>query len=79
MAKLAVSTGELRQASEELGRSHGELELSVAERTRVAVLVSGAGSNLRALLDAAEAPGYPARIVLVISNRPSAGALAIAR
>jgi len=33
MAKLAVSTGELRQASEELGRSHGELELSVAERT----------------------------------------------
>jgi phosphoribosylglycinamide formyltransferase-1 len=45
----------------------------------VAVLVSGAGSNLRALLDAAEAPGYPARIVLVISNRPSAGALATAR
>jgi phosphoribosylglycinamide formyltransferase-1 len=44
-----------------------------------AVLVSGAGTNLRALLDAAEHPGFPARIVLVVSNRASAGALAIAR
>jgi phosphoribosylglycinamide formyltransferase 1 len=43
------------------------------------VLVSGAGTNLRALLDAAEAPDYPARIAVVISNRPSAGALGIAR
>src|SRR5258708_5137219 len=33
MAKLAVTTGKLRQASEELGRSHCELELRVAERT----------------------------------------------
>jgi phosphoribosylglycinamide formyltransferase 1 len=45
----------------------------------VGVLVSGAGSNLRALLDAAEAPGFPARCVLVLANRPSAGALRIAR
>jgi phosphoribosylglycinamide formyltransferase-1 len=44
-----------------------------------AVLVSGAGTNLRALLDAAEHPGFPARITLVVSNRPSAGALAVAR
>jgi phosphoribosylglycinamide formyltransferase-1 len=44
-----------------------------------AVLCSGAGSNLRALLDAAERPRFPARIVLVIANRPSAPALAIAR
>ncbi|MEA2671580.1 MAG: phosphoribosylglycinamide formyltransferase 1 [Chloroflexota bacterium] len=44
-----------------------------------AVLVSGAGTNLRALLDAAEHPGFPARITLVVSNRASAGALAIAR
>ncbi|HEY2702457.1 MAG TPA: phosphoribosylglycinamide formyltransferase [Candidatus Dormibacteraeota bacterium] len=44
-----------------------------------AVLVSGAGTNLRALLAAAERPGYPARIELVVCNRPSAGALAIAR
>ena len=33
MAKLAVTTGKLQQASEELGRSHAELELRVAERT----------------------------------------------
>jgi phosphoribosylglycinamide formyltransferase 1 len=44
-----------------------------------AVLVSGAGTNLGALLDATERPGFPARIVLVVSNRPSAGALSIAR
>jgi phosphoribosylglycinamide formyltransferase-1 len=44
-----------------------------------AVLCSGAGSNLRALLDAAEGPRFPARIVLVIANRPSAPALGIAR
>jgi len=43
------------------------------------VLVSGTGTNLRALLDATEAPDYPARIALVISNRRSAGALDIAR
>ena len=43
------------------------------------MLVSGTGTNLRALLDAAEAPDYPARIAVVISNRRSAGALDIAR
>lgn len=37
-------------------------------RLRVAVLVSGRGSNLQALLDAAQQPGYPAEIVRVISN-----------
>ena len=42
------------------------------------MLVSGAGTNLRALLDAQERPDYPGRIVLVISNRPSAPALRIA-
>jgi len=45
----------------------------------VAVLVSGTGTNLRALLEAAQTPGHPARIVLVVANRPSAGALRIAR
>jgi len=44
-------------------------------RTPVAVLVSGRGSNMAALIEAARAPGYPAEIVLVISNRPGAGAL----
>src|SRR5688572_1298837 len=46
--------------------------------TRVAVCVSGRGSNLRALLDALPADG-PVRVALVISNRKDAGALEIAR
>ena len=39
---------------------------------RVAVLISGSGSNLQALLDAAAQPGYPAEIALVISNKADA-------
>ena len=45
-------------------------------RKRVGVLISGRGSNLQALTDATQAPGYPAEIVLVISNVPSAQGLA---
>jgi len=45
-------------------------------RRRVAVLISGRGSNLAALLTAAREPGYPAEIVLVLSNRPDAPGLA---
>ena len=42
----------------------------------VAVLVSGSGSNLQALLDAsADDPGFGARIAVVISDRPGVGAL----
>jgi phosphoribosylglycinamide formyltransferase-1 len=42
----------------------------------VAVLVSGSGSNLQALLDASTAdPGFGARIVVVISDRPGTGGL----
>ena len=44
-------------------------------RKRVGVLISGRGSNLQALIDATQAPGYPAEIVLVISNVPSAQGL----
>jgi phosphoribosylglycinamide formyltransferase 1 len=44
-------------------------------RLRVAVLISGRGSNLQALLDAVATPGYPAEIVLVVSNRPEAAGL----
>jgi phosphoribosylglycinamide formyltransferase-1 len=47
--------------------------------TRVAVLASGTGSNLTALLDAAEAKEFPATVVLVVSNRRECGALTIAR
>ncbi len=45
------------------------------KRRRTAVLISGRGSNLQALIDAAAAPDYPAEIVLVLSNRPDAKGL----
>lgn len=47
-------------------------------KRRVAVLVSGRGSNMSALLDAARDPAFPAEIVLVLSNVPDAGGLAVA-
>jgi formyltetrahydrofolate-dependent phosphoribosylglycinamide formyltransferase len=47
-------------------------------KCRVAVLISGRGSNLAALLAASRDADYPARIALVLSNRPDAGGLAIA-
>jgi phosphoribosylglycinamide formyltransferase-1 len=45
-------------------------------RKRVGVLISGRGSNLGALIEAAKARDYPAEIVLVISNVPGAQGLA---
>ena len=48
-------------------------------RKRVAVLISGRGSNMTALIEAARAKDYPAEIVLVVSNRPDAAGLARAR
>lgn len=50
----------------------------MSEPVRVGVLVSGRGSNLEALCRAAAAPGFPARIVLAVSNRRDAGALEVA-
>jgi phosphoribosylglycinamide formyltransferase-1 len=44
-------------------------------RTRTAVLISGRGSNLAALIEACAAPDYPAEIVVVIANEPGAGGL----
>jgi phosphoribosylglycinamide formyltransferase-1 len=44
----------------------------------VGVLISGRGSNMQALLEAAAAPDYPAEIVCVISNRADAGGLQLA-
>ncbi len=48
-------------------------------RKRVAVLISGRGSNMAALIDAAKDDSYPAEIVLVVSNRPEADGIAYAR
>lgn len=48
-------------------------------RKKVAVLVSGSGSNLQALIDACAAPDFPAAIVLVISNKAEAYGLTRAK
>lgn len=47
-------------------------------RLRVAVLISGRGSNLQALIEACTDPTHPAEIVFVISNRPEALGLQVA-
>ncbi len=47
-------------------------------RKRVAILISGRGSNMSALIEAAKAPGYPAEIVGVFPNKPDAPGLGIA-
>lgn len=49
---------------------------SSGARRRAAILISGRGSNMAALLDATADPAFPAEIVLVLSNRPGAGGLA---
>ncbi|MGM4917839.1 phosphoribosylglycinamide formyltransferase [Tardiphaga sp. 813_E8_N1_3] len=46
---------------------------------RVAILISGRGSNMTALIEAAAADGFPAEIALVISNRGDAPGLATAQ
>ena len=51
----------------------------MSERLRTAVLISGRGSNMTALIAAARSEDYPAKIVLVVSNRPGAGGLDAAR
>jgi phosphoribosylglycinamide formyltransferase 1 len=48
-----------------------------ASRLRLVVLVSGSGTNLQALIDACDAPGFPAEIVAVGADRP--GILALER
>lgn len=50
----------------------------MTSKKNVAILLSGRGSNMSALLKAAENPDYPARICGVFSNRPGARGLAIA-
>jgi phosphoribosylglycinamide formyltransferase 1 len=48
-------------------------------RLRVAILISGRGSNMDALIEAARSPDFPAQIALVVSNRPDAPGLAKAK
>jgi phosphoribosylglycinamide formyltransferase-1 len=48
-------------------------------RVRVAVLISGSGSNMAALVDAGQKADSPFEVVLVLSNRLDAGGLAVAQ
>jgi phosphoribosylglycinamide formyltransferase 1 len=48
-------------------------------KRRVAILISGRGSNMAALIEAARAADFPAEIAVVISNRADAGGLEKAR
>ncbi|WP_346912486.1 phosphoribosylglycinamide formyltransferase [uncultured Roseibium sp.] len=47
----------------------------MTERKKIAVLISGRGSNMASLISACMDPAYPAEITLVISNRPGAAGL----
>jgi phosphoribosylglycinamide formyltransferase-1 len=51
----------------------------VSERVRLAVLASGRGSNLGAILAACRRPDFPAHVVVVVSDRERASALDLAR
>ena len=46
---------------------------------RLAIAISGRGSNMRALIEACRTPGFPAEPAVVVSDRPDAAGLAIAR
>lgn len=48
-------------------------------KTKVAVLISGRGSNMEALVRAAQDPASPFEIALVLANKPDAGGLTIAQ
>ena len=51
----------------------------MSARVRTAILISGRGSNMAALIEAARAPDFPAEIALVVSNKSDAGGLGIAK
>jgi len=48
-------------------------------RVRAGVLISGRGSNMSALIEAARAPGFAAEVALVLSDKPAAAGLGAAR
>ena len=48
-------------------------------KNRVGILISGRGSNMMALVEAARAPRYPAQVAVVIANRPEAAGIIYAR
>ena len=48
-------------------------------KRRLGILISGRGSNMRSLIEAARAPDYPVEVAVVISNRPAAEGLEFAK
>src|SRR5581483_2381250 len=75
-SSILLPTPPPRGGREECGR---HLRREQYMRKRVAILISGRGSNMMALAEAARAPDYPAQIVAVLSNRPAAPGLDHAR
>ena len=61
------------------GPRHLPRTIGALSRRRTAILISGRGSNMAALIEAARDPEYPAEIALVLSNRPEAAGLKTAR
>lgn len=55
------------------------LPLHFAPMKNIVILISGRGSNMESIVRASAAQGWPARVVAVISNRPEAVGLAVAR
>lgn len=53
--------------------------MSAIKKKRVAVLISGTGSNMQALVKAAQQPDYPAEIALILSNKADAQGIVFAQ
>jgi len=51
----------------------------LTRRIETAILISGRGSNMAALIEAASAENYPARVRVVVADRADAGGVSIAR
>ncbi|MGH1353219.1 MAG: phosphoribosylglycinamide formyltransferase [Methyloligellaceae bacterium] len=51
----------------------------MTKKKRIGILISGRGSNMAALIEACNAPDFPAEISLVVSNRPKAIGLQTAK
>ena len=83
MARRVVRLGELVAAARRTARDaftgHLDLRMNAMARKRVAILISGRGSNMAALIEAAKRQDYPAEIALVVSNRRDAAGLDRAR
>ncbi len=85
MAKALTDAGEtvsevgvIEKAPTERGRLRRRPRRHPMAKLKVGVLISGRGSNLAALIEAAKAADYPAEVGCVVSNKADAPGLAIA-